>query len=82
MYKSHDKGYFIQLFYRQDGEDYPQALDIPHCGKKCDLDRFYDVYRDIIPDDFETECKRRGRTDVLDESDEFDEDEEDVEDDY
>lgn len=55
-------------------------MEIPHCGTKCDLDKFYDVYRDIIPEeDFESECKRGRRTpeteraDAADEDDEFDE---------
>lgn len=56
-------------------------MEIPHCGKKCDLDKFYDLYRDIIPEDFESECKRGGRTqeiaeDVEVENDEVDEDDE------
>lgn len=81
LYTSQDKDYYIQLFYRKDGEEHPSAMEIRGCGKKCDLDKFYDLYRDIIPDDFESECKRGGRTQEFDETDDFDEnDENDVND--
>lgn len=76
LYKSHDKDYYIQLFYRSDGEENPSALDIPHCGKKCDFDKFYELYRDIIPDDFESECRVDDDRlfDYIDDIDEIDED--------
>lgn len=67
-------------------------MEIPHCGRKCDLDKFYDLYRDIIPEEFESECKRGRRTpetegdDAADEADEGDEadefDESDENDEY
>lgn len=73
LYKDHDKDYYIQLFYRANGEENPSALDIPRCGKKCDLDKFHELYRDIIPDDFESEC----RVDDVDEDQQFDDIDED-----
>lgn len=73
MFKSHDKEYYIQIFYRTEGDDYPKASEIPHCGKKCDLDKFRDLYRDIIPDDFERECGSDDRNQEVGETDETDE---------
>lgn len=58
LYKYDEKRYYVQIFYRKDGEDHPPALEIPHCGKKCDLDKFYDLYKDIIPKDYDSECSR------------------------
>lgn len=81
MYKTYDKEYYIQIFYRTKGEDYPSALDIPKCGKKCDLDKFYDLYRDIIPDDFESECGVGKRKKEFLEADESDDDDDETDDD-
>lgn len=62
-------------------------MEIPRCGKKCDLDKFENLYRDIIPrDDFETECGLDDRKQDFAETDESDEtddsDENDENDDY
>lgn len=56
-------------------------MDIPRCGKKCDLDKFSELYRDIIPGDFESECRvdndddddrQFDEIDIDDDSDEID----------
>lgn len=57
-------------------------MEIPHCGRKCDLDKFFDLYRDIIPEDFESECKRGRRTPETEGSDAADEADDDEGDEF
>lgn len=57
LYKSSNNVHYIQIFYRKSQEDNPLALNIPGCGEKCPLDKFYDIYREIIPGDFDAECR-------------------------
>lgn len=50
----------MEIFYKNYRGDDPvplKPLSIPNCGKKCPLDKLYEVYKDIIPTkDFEVEC--------------------------
>ncbi|XP_031636521.1 uncharacterized protein LOC116349294 [Contarinia nasturtii] len=55
LYKSNDS-FYIQLFYRKSNEENPTPLNIPNCGTKCPIDKFYELFDDILPTDFETEC--------------------------
>lgn len=32
-------------------------MKIPNCGAKCPLNQFYTLYSEIVPGDFETECR-------------------------
>ncbi|KAJ6647741.1 Lysosomal acid phosphatase [Pseudolycoriella hygida] len=57
LYKTSQNEYYIQIFYRSLEEEYPQPLNIPECGVKCTIRQFYDLYHDIIPGDFDTECR-------------------------
>lgn len=56
LYSTEKGEYYIQIFYRKEDEENLQPLNIPGCGEKCTLEQFYDLYEDIIPDDFEKEC--------------------------
>ncbi|XP_055300677.1 prostatic acid phosphatase-like isoform X2 [Sitodiplosis mosellana] len=55
LYKSNDD-FYVQLFYRNNLTEDPSPLNIPLCGTKCPLNRFYDLYNAILPSDFGTEC--------------------------
>lgn len=57
LYKSEQNEYYIQIFYRKAQEEYPMPMNIPGCGRRCPLNRFYDVYKAIMPDSFDAECK-------------------------
>lgn len=57
LYKSKQNEYYIQIFYRKALEEHPMPMDIPKCGTRCPLDRFYDLYQAIMVDDFDAECK-------------------------
>lgn len=45
------------MFYRKSDEENPSPLNIPNCGTKCTLDQLYELYSEIIPTDFESECE-------------------------
>lgn len=51
----------MEFFYKKNrGEDSEplEPLLIPNCGKRCPLEKLYEIYEEIIPvDDFETECR-------------------------
>lgn len=53
--------YHVEIYYKRDrGEDKVplQPLFIPNCGQKCPLNKFYEIYQDILPtEDFDTECR-------------------------
>lgn len=49
----------IEIFYKKSSEtDVATPLYIPHCGFSCPVDKFYELYNDIIPtDDFANTCQ-------------------------
>lgn len=50
--------YYVQLYYRKNGFENISAIEIPHCGTKCPLDRFYELYKNILPtEDIESACR-------------------------
>lgn len=55
LYKSSDSHY-IQLFYRNSTTDDLAPMNIPNCGTKCSLNKLYELYREIMPSDYKTEC--------------------------
>lgn len=55
LYESKD-GHYIQLFYRNTTAEHLTPLDIPNCGTKCSLNRFYDLYSGFLVSDHEKEC--------------------------
>lgn len=55
-----DDEYYVQLFYRKTISENAQPMEIPNCGTKCPLDKFYELYKDILPtedEDFESLCR-------------------------
>lgn len=56
MYKTPADKYYLQLFLRQPGDENPKPEEIKECGTKCSLRRFYKIYDELIPDEFEVEC--------------------------
>lgn len=55
-----DTGYYVKLFYRKTNVEKPSPLLIPGCGKLCPLQRWYEIYKNILPSDTEdhdTLCK-------------------------
>lgn len=46
----------VQIFYKNTTED-PRAMYIPNCGISCPLEKLYRIYNDIIPGNFDEECR-------------------------
>lgn len=47
---------YIQIFYKNSTFD-PKPLNIPNCGTLCPLEKMFELYHDILPGDFDLECK-------------------------
>lgn len=65
LYKANDSTEnYLQLFYRKSNTTDVPALEIPNCGLKCPLDKWNELYGDILPTkSYDEECKlRNGET--------------------
>lgn len=49
------------MYLRMPDEEYPKPKEIPGCGKSCPLDQFNKIYKQLIPDKFEDECRLQNR---------------------
>ncbi|XP_031629370.1 prostatic acid phosphatase-like [Contarinia nasturtii] len=56
LYKNSENEHYIQLFYRKSNEEHLSPLNLPNCGTMCSLNRLYELYSEIIPVDYESEC--------------------------
>lgn len=56
LYETRTNEHYFQLFYRNNAKEHLSPLNIPKCGEKCSIDRFYSEYSDIIPGDHDSEC--------------------------
>lgn len=51
------QNHFVRILYRNTTKiEDPHVLYIPHCGYRCPLERFAQLYRDIMPVNWEDEC--------------------------
>lgn len=57
LYKTDRGEHYIQIFYRKSEKEYPVPMVIPQCGTKCSLNKFYELYRGILPGEFDAECQ-------------------------
>lgn len=48
--------YFISVFYKN-STDEPKPLKIKNCGTACPLDTMFKMYENLLPVDWESECK-------------------------
>lgn len=46
----------VQVFYKNT-TDTPSALEIPRCGFVCPLAKMYEIYADVLPGNFDEECR-------------------------
>lgn len=46
----------VQVFYKNT-TDTPAPLYIPNCGTSCPLHLMYSLYNDVLPGDFDDECR-------------------------
>lgn len=48
-------GHFVQVFYKNTTE--ARLLDLPNCGTLCPLEKMFEVYKDVLPNHWENECR-------------------------
>ncbi|CAG9807128.1 unnamed protein product [Chironomus riparius] len=46
--------YYVQVYYKNSTE--PILLDLPGCGTACPLNRMFEVYKDVLPVNWDEEC--------------------------
>lgn len=51
---------FFQLLYSNNTKVQPQELQIPNCAKPCTLADFVNKTLDVIPIDWDAECKNKN----------------------
>lgn len=47
---------YVSIYYKNTTAE-PEAMDIPSCGKRCPLRQMFEVYEDVIPDEWDRECQ-------------------------
>lgn len=52
----HAHDYSVQVFYKNTTGD-PLPMNIPRCGTSCPLDKMYELYAEVLPGDFDHECR-------------------------
>lgn len=55
MRKKLNGEHIIQVFYKNTTDD-PMPLNIPDCGVACPLDKMIQLYDDVLPKDWDSEC--------------------------
>lgn len=48
----------VQVFYKNTTSD-PEPLNLPGCGTSCPLDKMFEVYKSVLPVDWEKECRMK-----------------------
>lgn len=48
-------GNYIQVFYKNSSAE-PLPLNIPACGQSCSLEKMFELYKDVLPGDWDREC--------------------------
>lgn len=56
LYQNDKNEHYVQLFYRNHEEEILPPITIPNCGTKCPLQRMYEIYSELIPGDYHSEC--------------------------
>ncbi|ROI83820.1 Lysosomal acid phosphatase [Anabarilius grahami] len=52
-----DGMFSVEMFYRNDSAVEPYAVSLPNCSQHCPLQKFVDLTRDVIPQDWNKECE-------------------------
>lgn len=47
---------FVSVFYKNTTAE-PQLMQIPECGVSCPLKKMYELYEDVLPKNWESECE-------------------------
>lgn len=49
-------GHRVQVFYKNTTAE-PEPLNIPNCGTSCPLKKMFEVYKEVLPVNWEEECQ-------------------------
>lgn len=52
--------YLLQIFLRNTTTHEPYQMIIPGCTAACPLNKFVEILKPVIPDDWKEECKVEG----------------------
>lgn len=55
---------FVEIYYKNSSRE-ALHLEIPNCGKSCPLVKFIQLYDDVLPGDFDVECKNGTRLEII-----------------
>lgn len=55
----HNSSPYVSIYYKNTTETPREAIEIPGCGEFCPLYRMLEIYKDILPGNFEVECKAK-----------------------
>lgn len=47
--------YRVQVFYKNTTDE-PEPIDLPGCGTSCSLDKMFEIYKEVLPVNWEDEC--------------------------
>lgn len=51
----------MQFFYKNSTDEYLAPLNIPSCGTKCPIEKFYEIFKDLIPTgSYDEECQLKA----------------------
>lgn len=58
LYLEDNGSFTVEMYYKNDSSSEPHPLTLPACTHSCPLDRFVQIARRVIPDDWDKECCR------------------------
>lgn len=53
--KKINEKYVVQVFYKNTTDE-PRLLELPNCGSSCPLNKMFEIYRDVLPVNYDDEC--------------------------
>jgi len=63
LFKGEEGKHFVRIVYRNDTEVAPYPLTLPGCSTLCPLEKFEQLTRNIMPDNWTKECSTIGDND-------------------
>ncbi|XP_059831359.1 lysosomal acid phosphatase [Hypanus sabinus] len=56
LYLEDDGSFTVEMYYRNESSSAPYPLTLPACTQKCPLDKFIQIAKKVVPDDWSKEC--------------------------
>ncbi|XP_069751129.1 lysosomal acid phosphatase isoform X2 [Narcine bancroftii] len=56
LYKEDNGTFTVEMYYKNESSSAPYPLALPACSQSCPLDRFIEIVKGVIPDDWDKEC--------------------------